>query len=109
MGRPTRSEVREKLEDLDYVHGLITQALWLIDRLVVPDDRDEATLAHWERRQDEIGHELSLAHVEWTYKRYREPEFVIKAKPRVAGDSTFYQENHLAQAKLYRRVLGEEE
>ena len=73
MARPTRREVREKLEDLDYVHGLLAQALWLIDRLVVPDDRDEKTLEHWERRHDEIGFELAIAHVEWTNKRYREP------------------------------------
>ena len=66
----TKSEVREKLEDLDYVHGLISQALWLIDRLVVPA-HDGATKEHWERRHKEIGHELAIVHVEWTNKRYR--------------------------------------
>ncbi len=68
---PAKTEMRGKLLDLDYVHGLIEKALWMIDRLAVSEDLNEEQKEYFERRHREIAHELTRAHVEWCNFRYR--------------------------------------
>jgi hypothetical protein len=70
----TNEELLGKLHDLDYVHSIITRALWMMDRMVVPDDLDEDTKKYFERERQSTNHLMARAHVTWSHHRYRNEE-----------------------------------